>query len=388
MRIISDNPELERHLVRMAELIVNNGGYIHEDFVLDARDGDLRVEAPKSLPERDTLISVPDALLLPVDGFGLHLEGDDICLGQPQPEMSSLRIELMEEMAAIYNLCGKIKHHRETAPSRLFLERPDIFKNLVLGPQFSAREKTPKEDFYLHDFIQARKFGRRSESVEDRQSVLMPYIDFINHHQGASGFFFRDDELKVLRRSPVEGSDECFVSYSRMDAQIAFTNYGFLDKEATFAISIPMTINLPGLVTINVNRSIGAKRGNPVPAPLKDIERLVPRFMFDPSGQKASISSITIPDRRTPRAMRRILMAVLSRYVQGRHPDEVHEYLLEAERQILDANRKYYSQLRDYAANTKVEGDLQSIIDDTVRMAEHQLGIMTVYELNIADFQR
>ncbi len=388
MRIIADDPELERHLARLHDLIVSNGGFIHDEFTIDARGGNLTVLAPRSVPERLQIISVPEALLLPIDGFGLHLEGDDICLGTPAEKITSLQIELMEEMATVYNLCGKIKFHRETSPTQLFLERPDVYERLVFEAQLRGRQKEMKEDFFLHDFIHTRQFGLGGDKKEDRCSVLMPIVDFINHHQSAMGFIFNNETLSVNRRSPIESSDECFVCYSRMDAQIAYFNYGFLDAEATFAISAPMKIDLPGLVEIDVKRTPGAKRKNPVPQNMKDLARFVPSMSVGTALKQAAVSILIIPDCKTPRALRRILMMVLISFVRHLPPDEVTKALHEAERQVIEANRNHYKGMQDYIATLSLPEHLQVIVDDAGKMAEHQLKIISDYEFNIAQLDQ
>jgi len=385
MRIITDNPELERHLSRMHDLIVSNGGFVHEEFVMDARNGDLRGKAPQSLPEGDLLISVPDPLLLPIDGFGLHLNGDEVCLGTPAAEITPLQIELMEAMAAIYNLSGKIQQHRKTSPTRIYLERPDVYERIVLGQQLKSRSDNQDEEFVLSDFIGTRKFGMKTEGKEDaRHSVLMPLIDFLNHHQGASGFVLKDDALMVYRRSPIEGSDECFVSYARMDAQIAYVNYGFVDLAATYALSVPLKITLPGVVDIQVNRAPGAVRKRPIPPALKNIQRFVPRIIIDVEKKTVALSSLSIPDAKAPRALRRILMSFLVNFVRSLPPDQVQNLLIEAERQILDANRTYYKELIAYVSALDLPDELQQIVNEAAVMARHQLGIIDAYEVNIA----
>ena len=111
MRIIADDPELERHLARLHDLIVSNGGFVHEECVIVVQDGNLRIEAPRSVPEGIELIRVPEALLLSVDDFGLYQDGDDIRIGTPSDSVTPVQAELMDSMIAIYNISGKILHH-------------------------------------------------------------------------------------------------------------------------------------------------------------------------------------------------------------------------------------------------------------------------------------
>ena len=383
MRIIADDPELERHLARLHDLIVSNGGFVHEECVIVVQDGNLRIEAPRSVPEGIELIRVPEALLLSVDDFGLYQDGDDIRIGTPSDSVTPVQAELMDSMIAIYNISGKIKDHRVNSPSRLYLAEPDIYRRLVMATQFKPREALKKEDFLLQDFLHTRTFGLKSEDGQGDTSVLMPIIDFLNHHQGATGFQLGDKALSVVRRSPLAGSDECFVSYSRMDAQIAYFNYGFVDRSSTSLLSVPLTISLPGVVDLQVNRFPAAKRKQAPPAALKDIRRFVPRMSLDIDKKRGAVSSLPIPDAKSPRALRRILMAVLMNFMRDMSPDDVKAYLDEAEQQVIQANRSYYKGLIAYASGLSLDDNLQPVLDDTTVMAEHQLRILEAYELNL-----
>lgn len=383
MRIIADDPEFERHLVRLHDLIVSNGGFVHEECVIVVRDGDLRVEAPRSVPEGVEFVRVPEALLLPVEDFGLYLDEDEIRIGTPSDSISPVQAELMESMIAIYNISGKIRNHRIGSPSRLYLAEPDIYRRLVMANQFKSREALPKKDFLLHDFLHTRTFSLKSKDGQADTPVLMPIIDFLNHHQGAAGFQLGGKGLSVVRRSPLEGSDECFVSYSRMDAQIAFFNYGFVDRNSTNAMSVPLTVSLPGVVELRVNRLPGAKRKNAAPTGLKDIQRYVPRMALNVEKMQGSVSSLPIPDANSPRALRRILATILANFMRHVPPSDAQALLDEAERQIIHANRTYYKGLIAYAFEMSLSDDLRSVLDDVAIMAEHQLRILDAYELNL-----
>jgi len=383
MRVIADDPEFERHLLRLHDIILANGGFVHEECVIVVRNGDLRVEAPRSVPERIELVRVPEALLLPVEDFDLYLEGDEIRIGTPSDSITPVQSELMDSMIAIYNISGKIRDHRVASPSRLFLAEPDVYRRLVMANQFKSREVLPKKDFMLHDFLHTRTFSLNAKDGQSGTPVLMPIIDFLNHHQTAAGFQLGKKGLSVVRRSPLEGSDECFVSYSRMDAQIAFFNYGFVDRSSTNAMSVPLTINLPGVAELRVNRFPGAKRKQAAPPALKDIQRFVPRMSLDLERKQGSVSSLPIPDANSPRALRRVLSAILVNFMRHVPPGEAQTLLDEAERQVIQANRAYYKGVIALVSELSLSDNLQSVLDDAGIMAEHQLRILDAYELNL-----
>jgi hypothetical protein len=384
MQIVSDRPDIESHIHKLGELIIANGGFVHPELTVHSEKGGLRITAPRAVPERDRLLALPSNTLLPIEEFDLRLEGDDIVIGTPAPSLSHLQLALMEEMLAIYNLTGKIRTHRERAPSRMFQEAPDALAQLILPNQIRILSDLPDDNFYLRDFLHTREFGAKAQEGGDAQTVLMPLIDFLNHHQAVGGFMMQDNTLTVLRHSPLEASEECFVCYSRMDAQIAFACYGFVDTAASYALSIPVDIELAGVGLINVNRRPGTDRRKKVPETLKDIRRFVPQYAASPTERTGMVSFLVIPGPGFPRVMRRVLTNVLLQLLPQAPPQEIRPLLEEAERQVVDANRGYYNDVIAKAAALTVSGELQPIVDDAIKMATHQLGILNTYEALIA----
>jgi len=379
VEIVSDRADIENHVSRLVDLIKSNGGYVHDDLIVESENGNLALKAPRSVDEKSKLIFVPRDLLLPKSDFDLYLSGDDICIGASANPVSSAQLATADEMLAIYNLCEKIKIHRETAPVRLFIEAPETFEALVLPNQFRTRKTLTVKDPILDDFLHTRLFAAKAASGDETQSVLMPIIDFLNHNRKAGGYQMSAAGLLVNRHSPLADTDECFVTYSRMDAQTAFAIYGFVDENSDIVTSIPLSIDLPGVGTIEVNRQHGTRSQANVPPALKNIAWLVPQMNISQEHNQGRLGCLIIPPEGFPRSMRRILSFIIRPLAGSVSLEELNALVLEAERQVIKANLSYYDGVKNVARKASVPQEVQSIVDDAGRMAVIQLNLIRAY---------
>jgi len=388
-RIESDQQEIRGHLEKLVSLFEEVGGFINEAVTIVCQDGGLSVHAHPDLPRGDRLVSIPTKYLVPTASYGLRLEGNDICMKTPGNEVDRNQVKLMEQILAIFNLCGKIEFHRANAPSRLYIEVPDACERIFFPKQLNALSKLPKEDFYLHDFLHSRVFVARQQdespdAIDSKGEVIMPIIDYLNHHQSAGGFQLNAGALVIDRYSLQSGSNECFVRYSRIDAQIAFAVYGFVDTEATSVLSCPIRVKVPGIRTINIDRQPGLKRKHEVPNGLADLRQLVPPMGVSSDERELNVKYLVIPGEHQPRAMRRIIRAFIYGSEKIKDPDQLQELTLEVERQIISGNIAHYEGILSYVDSVDVSDDLQPILEDAKRMARHQLSLLESYKERVA----
>jgi len=384
-RIESDQNEIGGHLEKLVSLYEEVGGFIDDAVTLVSQDGGLSVHANPSLAQGDRLLSIPTQYLVPTAAFDLRLEGNDICMNKPGAEVDSHHVKLMEQILAIYNLCGKMEFHRANSPSRLYFEASDLCERVFFPNQLKALGKYPKEDFYLYDFLHSRVFVARqqvdsADALNSKDEVLLPIIDFLNHHQNSSGFQLPDGAMEISRHSPLADSNECFVRYSRMDAQVAFAVYGFVDTEATSLLTCPLRVEVPGIRPINFERQPGSKRKNEVPKTLADLRPMVPPLSVSNDERELKVKFLVIPGKHQPRAMRRIIRGVIAGMEKIRDADHLRELILEVERQIISGNIAYYEDIVSHINSVNVSEDLQSILDGAMQMARHQLSLLEAYK--------
>jgi hypothetical protein len=90
------------------------------------------------------------------------------------------------------------------------------------------------------------------------------------------------------------------------------------------------------------------------------------------------VTSLLFPGAQMPEALRRTLMFLINEMSPG-HPQQ-RALVVQAEEQIVDANRTYYERLLAFLRSLKLKDPLQSpILDNFVRMSELQLGRILNY---------
>jgi hypothetical protein len=373
-------------LENLVQLIRDNSGFVHADLTIRGNQQNLSIEAPPSVAQKANIISVPTALFVPPERLGLRLEGDDIVIGTPSNELSPAQIALAEHMIAIYNICEKIKQHRSESPLRLFLEAPQVFRQFAYPGQIKAREDAQKGDVWLEAFLHTRVFGLIGDD-EKSLPVLMPLIDYLNHHHAANGFNVTEGRMEISRHSPVLGSDECFVSYSTMDAQAALVVYGFLDTSAQSLFSYPLTVQLTGGATLQVNHRTMARPKKVMPA-FKNIARFMPIIRPEPQAQRVTLSFLSIPPQIFPRAMRRVLANAIGAIRPHASEEEIRSLVKEAEAAVIVENRRHYKAVKAQLAGATLTPELQKIADCAVAMVNHQLALLDAYTVRMAELDR
>ena len=68
---------------------------------------------------------------------------------------------------------------------------------------------------------------------ENRQQVLLPLIDLLNHHHAGTCFRIQDGAMRV--KTVQAGGNECFTHYgNRRDVLDLALHYGHLDQSTPF----------------------------------------------------------------------------------------------------------------------------------------------------------
>lgn len=349
--IDSDDIELERLLRQLEMLAEKEGAFLHPALRVVVRDGNLCMESEASV--HGALVRLPLSCLIPVDGIKFRLDGASIEVESCSRGVSGGQQALLECLLAIYNQGNKLELHRKSSPWSAFAASGGLLDKL-----FSARSDAPKIR-ELHALARAgdssrlllkHYLGSRTlQYVADEDHsfrVLMPFIDFFNHHSGSPGFAREGAALKVEASHPLSASEEAFVCYSPMiDAMDTFLSYGFVDASAQFVRSVPLDISLPGLGAIVIEGRGGVARKNPPPPSLADLRHWVPRFTKGGEG-RFILSGMVIPGPGNILAMHRILGFVIQKFFgQGLDLPELRRLTEAAAEQVVEANQEYYAEL-------------------------------------------
>ena len=373
-------------LLRKLETLVSGaGGFLHPGLRIIVADGQTRVES--MAPIDDLLVSLPESCLVPIDDVQFALRGDDIAVASVPPGYGETRSAMLECMVAIYNRGHKIRQHRAELPWLVFADQPDLLTQL-----HAARLDAPKPTSYyelaingdldaltLDSFMGTRTLQFALDDQVSRR-VIMPFVDFFNHHSISPSFQRQDGGLAVACSRPDPGSNECFVRYNAMDAMDTYLNYGFVDRSAYFLRSVPARIDLPGIGTIGIRGRVAQPRKRPLPEGLKDLGIYMPRL------ERVSDKALVAAQMLIPTSdLHHRLGGAFSVMIRQLAPDGIsHDELLTAlERatdRLLRANDSYYF-------------DLQLLVDSlagrlTASAAREQLYALIVFQRKMLAGQR
>jgi hypothetical protein len=364
--IDSDDRELEALLRQLEMLARKEGAFLHPALRVVSREGNLWIES--DAPDGEVLVRLPPECLIPIDEASLSLDGPAIRIEACSDKVSSAQKALLDCMLAIYNQGNKLELHRGYSPWSAFCSSQELLDRLQFarkdGPKIRRyHEMASKGDYdqlLLEHFIGSRPLQyrvKRGDPNSPSYRVLMPYIDFFNHHFASPGFSRDEMALAVNASRPVQGSKECLVSYNRMDAMDCFLTYGFVDTLAPFMRSVPLVIAVPGTGGIVIEGRAGVRK-NPPPPALADLKGLVPPFRKGDKGEFI-LGSLIIPGPRVVLSMHRILAFVIQNFLAPNVPQQQLLGMVEdAVEQVLAANEDYLVALA--ATLNQVEGRLEA----------------------------
>jgi hypothetical protein len=156
---ICDNRRTEKLLEKLARQVVDAGGWLDPEMKIQCEDGNLSLLSGLQTDSGDTLISVPEAALLPVEQGEFYLSGDSLCIRPSEPGLSHERSRLLDTMLEIYDATGKIAAHRTTSPWLAFAGAPQILRMLRQDPdsgiQGCRRPKVRSGHHAGHRFYQS-----------------------------------------------------------------------------------------------------------------------------------------------------------------------------------------------------------------------------------------
>jgi hypothetical protein len=353
-----DTAEQEKTLRKICDLVRGNGGFIHDDLIIGCRGVELFVHAPDTIAANDIILSLNPKTILPLDMFTLGLDGDDIILKEHDPSLESAQIALMQEMLVLYNLSGKIKDHRENATWMLLLDDPELMALLMHTSELKTQKSVDDlavmsaDELCLTTFIRTRQLGLKKENVKETEKdayhkIIMPLIDFLNHHPSAPGYVLpvdREETVLVTKSTPVAGSQECYVSYSRLDGLSSLVSYNYLEPNAPFVQSVPFSIDVAGLCAFEIKYTTHAKHIE-LPDAIKDLAFYIPGMSVETGPLTLKIGYLYIPQKSAPRALRRVLNLILTQVQHQLTPIQIEEFVTGVEAHVIDCNLSFYNDI-------------------------------------------
>ena len=356
MNIHSDNPDIEKVLIRINDKVMAEGAVMAEGLEIASKNGEMSILS-SGAPTADPLIRMPHNCLLPYDAFTLALEGSDIVIKSHTDKVTPLQVGLMEDMMALYNMTDKIDLHRGTSPWMTLQQAPEVLEILAQGREgkgvqnlvAAIKEGRTGDNVTLSTFFNSRLLGcKLYEPKAKKTRVLMPILDCLNHT--AAGAFFQNDypdkgrsAIYIRQSNPVPGSNECYAFYGHLDAFDSYINYGFVDQKAPVFRSVPVDIDFGKFGRIKIRGLTGVVKKTDLPDLYKDLHFHMPIINVYHDEKRAEMSHIFIPGRSARKSMRRILEFVILLLIPSISESEALGYVLKAESEILNKNIAYYN---------------------------------------------
>jgi hypothetical protein len=380
--IIADDLLVQRSLEKIVALSEAAGAEFSDELVLKSLDGYLSVEAPPESAGK-MLVRLPWDCLVPFPPFRLAIVNDDLVISSHEDGLTDECVVLMEALLELFNLTGKLGHHRRTSPWRLIISYPEILKSLRHGRDREDFElfqqfilSGNEDELMLQAFLNSRVLGYKASTTTPPYPVLMPVIDLFNHHfQGAlfqvGEIPNKERSLGIARSIVVPGTgNECFACYGAHDSFDTWVTYGFVDETALFVRSVAMTLDLPGLGTIRLTNFDRTRDREALPPSVSDLHFYIPALLARRANH-IEVGRLLIPGPSAPRALRRTLHFLIAEMSPGQWRQR--DLVIEAERQIITANQAYYRDLLALRQTLRPQNPLQKpIFEGFIHMCELQ----------------
>jgi len=381
VKIESDSIAMSQALRSLVALCEKSGAKFHPALTIQYHNGDLRVTC--KIPVNGQFALLNKSSLISVKSEYFYLNNNKLLLKEnAETGWSGLQHDIAEVMFSIFNDCNKIKQTKNTS----FWLTKDEHKELCAHISFArnielddkrflnkSKSQDEQAQAIIESFFNSRVLGL-SNGGQEKQRVIMPVIDYLNHHWQGSPFNYQaldaPDYLSVDCVQPVTKSDECFAFYSAMDGLDSYVKYGFADLNAPVVRSVPLDINLKNVGTLHISGYISKSVQQKSLGNFGNIPKQVPQIGEVIEGKYIKLSHIFIPGPNTPYAMQRILAALIRRVCIKRLDEQTLKSIIRlCEEKIINTNIEFYQKLKTLTAS--------SILSE---LAEHQLAKIHLYQ--------
>lgn len=384
-----DNAKIKAPLERLATLIRKEGGMLHDDLVINQCGPSISVSSTQDSSSDEALIRIPRHCLIPIEDFTISMHGENFTIAPTDRVKHPIQIEIAQLMFDIYNQLGKLKFHLESSPHFALKEEPALISALkALRPgrskYFEMQEAGHSNKAIIESFLKTRTLGIQRTSQKPASRVLMPFIDYLNHHSGAKGFEFGDSDngdeyVQVHNCQPVAGNTEVFVRYSRnLDLLDTYMGYGFHDTLSAydFIRSSPLTLTDEKLGKLIIDSVMAPAFMGQLGPKNKDLRRWLPTLSKGASEKELDASYILIPCRHSKFVLRRSL-ALLWRSLNPGQQD-LQDIVNWSEQYVLEENERRFLELVQLA-----EKPVSTNTSELALQAVRNIGASQLNKLNI-----
>lgn len=372
--------DVVEQVTMLSEFLSARQAWFNTSLSVKCTANDLSMQSSDAFSDRRSLLRIPLALMPSVENFhwSVDWEGTDPRLivvaadGAAPDEVSAMAM-----MVDLYNMTNKLGQWLTETPWFALKDQPDVLATLIQGranaPKAKGYQKTLQRNdsarLLLDTFLGSRVFNLSAQNrakagvpnVKQGTSVIMPVIDYFNHRFAAESFSIHQTPSPASMRvfgKPDSETGELFVRYNNYDPLDTYLFYGFVDFSAPWLNSVPLTLDTDDTVLV-VEAKGGVFKGDLPPA-LRDLRLFMPQITHQDQHQ-LSLNKIVIPNARAPRALQRVLAAVLSTAgVSGAH---VQPEVARLEERLLTENENYWAKLAERAADLSPDHPVHKLSD-------------------------
>lgn len=386
--------EIEKTLKKLKKEVSKHNAWFHPSLQITEENTNLSVSASPPGSAQEILLQIPESCLPPIEQFTFTVQNDSLVIQEIKENLPESQKHCCELMIELYNKCRKLEEFKSTSPWFAFAEFPEFLEYIIEGRQKAPKvaqyhqlwEQGHQNKILVDGFLGRRYFGLKSNG-KSKQEVLLPFVDFLNHHSAAPGFRVSSDEnhkqtLWTHNSQPEPESQECLVKYTQLDPLDSLLIYGFVDESSRICRSIPLEITFSQGVTLTIESRITLYQGR-LPQNVQDLKFYIPQFIAI-NNNSVTLSHLLIPGPKAPYALRRVLAFVLSQIHSGRHNNDMSDMVNEAEAEIIFQNFDYYTKLLTSCYDNKgsrLNSNIELVKDVAVRqknwikMYDNRLGL-------------
>jgi hypothetical protein len=362
VKITSDNPVVARLLGELVADLAAEGATFHPAVELVCADGSLSMQSDLPAESREVLVRIPEHCVPSARDFRLTLAGDAL-VATPNAGTPPLQARLMGHLAGLYNATGKLREHAATSPWLAFPDHPALIARLTAGRSDETRIAPLLRAGQRDEAVVTSFFASRClQAWNDREDLVMPIVDFANHHRAAPPLWFgsggRPDTAAVgvqnWRPAGATGR-EVYCCYSDLDAFDLFLRCGFTDETTDRVQSVPVALPMPGGGGVLIQAwpyGINAMPADKLPAGAADLAGQYPNMVVT-ANRGAALGFLLIPPAADGTAMRRVLAYAIGGYcTHYRVNVDLRRLTAEAEQRVIATNLAYFGDLRRELAAT------------------------------------
>lgn len=265
----ASTPGVADSVAGLLDLIVSAGGTVHPKMRVVERSGSFSVHLEgedHDLP----LIRLPESLLIPVDDLDWDRDPGRIAVIGGRAALHADQQQALDLMLDVYNRTGKAAWARRHLPG-CSMPGNEAVRAAVqrAAPRFGVGDHSVAEVF-----IASRVLRLNAERRDPGHRVLMPVVDFLDHHRRGASFRVVDGAMVIAVVRP-EDPTSCRAAYgARRSPLDTVLHFGFVDTSAGHARSLGLTVDHParpigGVVTVE-GRSLRAV--SPLDPPVISVE--------------------------------------------------------------------------------------------------------------------